>query len=278
MLAAVAAWKYVPKVWAAHQARVAAEQQRLAAIASRADQQHAWVLASDPRRTYGADLLPAVTPSSGSTAAGTRSGITASEPLRNLNRAPRWPFSHRPTHGPGRFLAVEPRGFEPLTSALQRRIAVHVNGFQAGVEVQKDTTVVNKKVICNRGQIVVKMWPGRPGSVTIPGIGERLTVIVTQFVTADELPDEHGPVPLFIEDGVEAPEPGTGIRTSLARMVERISFESSQVEDDDGGMGRFGRKRWLISLTDSQSHIRSGQTPWSGIRRIIAGVDLEQDV
>ena len=25
------------------------------------------------------------------------SGITTSEPVRNLNRAPRWPFSHRPT-------------------------------------------------------------------------------------------------------------------------------------------------------------------------------------
>ena len=43
VLAAVAAWKYVPKVWAGHQATVAAEQRRLAAIAARADQQHQWV-------------------------------------------------------------------------------------------------------------------------------------------------------------------------------------------------------------------------------------------
>jgi hypothetical protein len=38
----LAAWKYVPKVWAGHQATVAAEQRRLAAIAARAGQQHAW--------------------------------------------------------------------------------------------------------------------------------------------------------------------------------------------------------------------------------------------
>ena len=57
MLAAIAAWKYVPKVWAGHQATVAAEQRRLAAIAARADQQHTWVMAGDPRGTYGADSI-----------------------------------------------------------------------------------------------------------------------------------------------------------------------------------------------------------------------------
>ena len=130
VLAAVAAWKYVPKVWAAHQARVAAEQQRLAAIASRADQQHAWVLASDPRRTYGADF---------SRLSRRRRDRQQPERVRGSPHLSRCGTStgrragHLATgqpHGPGRFLAVEPRGFEPLTSALQRRIAVHVNGFQ----------------------------------------------------------------------------------------------------------------------------------------------------
>jgi len=53
VLAAVAAWKYVPKVWAGRQAALGAEQRRHAAIAARADQQHQWVLAGDPRGTYG---------------------------------------------------------------------------------------------------------------------------------------------------------------------------------------------------------------------------------
>jgi hypothetical protein len=53
VVAAVAACKYAPEVWARHQAAVAAERRRLAAIAARADQQHAWVLAGDPRGTYG---------------------------------------------------------------------------------------------------------------------------------------------------------------------------------------------------------------------------------
>jgi hypothetical protein len=46
-------YKQAPGWWAAHQAAVAAEEQRLAGIAKRADQQHAWVLAGDPRGTYG---------------------------------------------------------------------------------------------------------------------------------------------------------------------------------------------------------------------------------
>jgi hypothetical protein len=54
VVAAVAVWKYGPGVWARHQAAVAVEERRLAAIIARADQQHAWVLSGDPRGTYGA--------------------------------------------------------------------------------------------------------------------------------------------------------------------------------------------------------------------------------
>jgi len=57
VLAAVAAWKYAPQVWAGRQAALAAEQRRHAAIAARADQQHAWVMAGDPTGTYGADSI-----------------------------------------------------------------------------------------------------------------------------------------------------------------------------------------------------------------------------
>jgi hypothetical protein len=46
-------WKFGPGWWAAHQAAVAAEEQRLAGVAARADQQHAWTLAGDPRGTHG---------------------------------------------------------------------------------------------------------------------------------------------------------------------------------------------------------------------------------
>jgi hypothetical protein len=53
VLAAVAAWKHVPRWWARHQATVDDEKRRLAAIAARADQQHQCVLAGDPRGTYG---------------------------------------------------------------------------------------------------------------------------------------------------------------------------------------------------------------------------------
>ena len=53
VLAAVAVWKSGPGWWATHQATVAADQRRMAAIIARADQQHAWTLAGDPRGTYG---------------------------------------------------------------------------------------------------------------------------------------------------------------------------------------------------------------------------------
>jgi hypothetical protein len=54
IIAAVILFKQAPGWWAAHQASVAGEERRLAAIAARADQQHAWVMAGDPRGTYGA--------------------------------------------------------------------------------------------------------------------------------------------------------------------------------------------------------------------------------
>src|SRR6187549_75063 len=54
VVAAVAACKCAPEVWARHQAAVAAQRRRVAALAARADQQHQWVLAGDLRGTYGA--------------------------------------------------------------------------------------------------------------------------------------------------------------------------------------------------------------------------------
>ena len=53
VVAAAVAWKCAPEMWARRQAAVAAERRRFAAIVARADQQHAWVLAGDPRGTYG---------------------------------------------------------------------------------------------------------------------------------------------------------------------------------------------------------------------------------
>jgi hypothetical protein len=56
VVVAVIAYKRAPVWWAQYQAAQAAERDRLAAIAARADQQHAWVLAGDPRGTYGAEI------------------------------------------------------------------------------------------------------------------------------------------------------------------------------------------------------------------------------
>ena len=56
VVAVIAACKYAPEMWARHQAAVAAERRRRAAIAARADEQHAWVLTGDLRGTYGAGL------------------------------------------------------------------------------------------------------------------------------------------------------------------------------------------------------------------------------
>jgi uncharacterized membrane protein (Fun14 family) len=56
VVAVVAVIKRAPSWWAQHQAVVDAERDRLAAIATRADQQHAWTLAGDPRGTYGAEI------------------------------------------------------------------------------------------------------------------------------------------------------------------------------------------------------------------------------
>jgi hypothetical protein len=53
-VAVVLAVKLAPIAYHRYQAAVAAEQTRLAAIAARADQQHAWVLAGDDRGVYGA--------------------------------------------------------------------------------------------------------------------------------------------------------------------------------------------------------------------------------
>jgi hypothetical protein len=53
VVAAIVAWKSAPEMWARHQAAAAAERSKFAAIAARADQQHEWVLAGDPRGTYG---------------------------------------------------------------------------------------------------------------------------------------------------------------------------------------------------------------------------------
>jgi hypothetical protein len=53
VLAAVGVWKFGPGMWARHEAAVATEQRRLAAIAARADQQHAWIRACDDRGAYG---------------------------------------------------------------------------------------------------------------------------------------------------------------------------------------------------------------------------------
>ena len=52
-LAAVVLWTHIPGWWAGHQATVAAEQRRLAAIAARADRQHALDVGRATRGTYG---------------------------------------------------------------------------------------------------------------------------------------------------------------------------------------------------------------------------------
>jgi nitrate/nitrite transporter NarK len=63
LVAAVAVYVKAWLLWRQYQRARAAEQrerQRWAGIAARADQQHAWVLAGDPRGTYG-DYPPALT-------------------------------------------------------------------------------------------------------------------------------------------------------------------------------------------------------------------------
>jgi hypothetical protein len=56
VVAVVAVVKRAPGWWAQYQAAQATERDRLATIVARADQQHAWVLAGDPRGTYGAEM------------------------------------------------------------------------------------------------------------------------------------------------------------------------------------------------------------------------------
>jgi hypothetical protein len=53
-VAAYLAYRWGRVVWVRHCAAADAWQREQAAIAARADQQHAWVLAGDPRGTYGA--------------------------------------------------------------------------------------------------------------------------------------------------------------------------------------------------------------------------------
>src|ERR1700682_5670628 len=59
LAAVVMAAKWAPSLWARHQAAVEAWKAEQHAIANRADQQHAWVLAGDPRGTYGAEVAVA---------------------------------------------------------------------------------------------------------------------------------------------------------------------------------------------------------------------------
>jgi mannose/fructose/N-acetylgalactosamine-specific phosphotransferase system component IIC len=53
IVAAVVAIKLAPIAYRRYQAGVIAEQRRQAALVARADQQHEWTLAGDPRGTYG---------------------------------------------------------------------------------------------------------------------------------------------------------------------------------------------------------------------------------
>jgi hypothetical protein len=107
-------------------------------------------------------------------------------------------------------------------------------------------------------------------------VGEQLTVIMTRFVTADELHDERMPIPLFIEDGIEAPDPETGIRTSLVRMVKAVNFESTQVEDDSGET--YVERKTVVDFADGTPSRTFDPDDIVEIRRIIPGVDLEQGV
>ena len=59
-LAAVALVYFARRWWLAHRQRVAEREAEHAAIAARADQQHAWVLAGDDRGVCGA-YPPAIT-------------------------------------------------------------------------------------------------------------------------------------------------------------------------------------------------------------------------
>ncbi len=92
-------------------------------------------------------------------------------------------------------------------------------------------------------------------------MGAPYTVIMTQFVTAEELKDELLSMPMFIEDGIEAAEPGTGIRTSLARMVTAVHFGPI-----DGEI--------VVDFADGSSSRTFDSNAILEIRRIIPGKDL----
>lgn len=51
-------WKMAPRWWGAYQVTQAARRDRVAAIIARADQQHRWAMAGDPKGTFG-EYLPA---------------------------------------------------------------------------------------------------------------------------------------------------------------------------------------------------------------------------
>jgi hypothetical protein len=54
VIGAVVAWRVAPGVWHRHRVAVAAEQQRLAELSARADEQHRWVMQGDLERgVYG---------------------------------------------------------------------------------------------------------------------------------------------------------------------------------------------------------------------------------
>jgi hypothetical protein len=55
------------------------------------------------------------------------------------------------------------------------------------------------------------------------------TVIVTQRVTAEELHETSWPQPIFVWDGIEAPEPDTGIHTAIARWVSTTCPDDDQI-------------------------------------------------
>jgi hypothetical protein len=105
---------------------------------------------------------------------------------------------------------------------------------------------------------------------------QRYTVIVTQFVTAGELRDQNHSSPLFIEDGVEAPEPGSGIRTSMARMVSTVHDKNTLVEGSDGEE-QF-QTEIVVDFADATPSRVLDPDEIVEIRRILPGVDLLEAV
>ena len=99
---------------------------------------------------------------------------------------------------------------------------------------------------------------------------------MTRFVSAEELHDERLPIPLFIEDGVEAAQPGTGIRTSMARMVSAVHFETKRVEDENGEAQV--QKQVVVDFADGTPSRSFDPNDIVEIRRILPGVDLYEQL